>query len=153
MSEHAIDLAAAPDRAWAAVSRAAELWGGELERRGEGGRLRLPVRAGLRRGWAGGEVEVAPLPEGSRLGFRVDEGESRVQAPLLVILLLGALGGLLAAAWPFAPRLLAAAPVGVVLALAAWFLVASRLRTSGPEEFLDTVAALIGEENAGAVNS
>ena len=149
MSEHAIDLAAAPERAWAALGRAADLWGAELERRGEGGRLRIPVTSGVRRGWAGGEVAVEPLAEGSRLSFRVDEGDAHVHTPTLAILTLGAAGALLAAAWPFWPRLLAAAPLGVVLALAAWFLAASRLRSAGPQEFLDMVAAVIGEEKAG----
>jgi len=36
----------------------------------------------------------------------------------------------------------------VVLALAAWFLVSSRLRASGPGELLDMVAAEVGREAA-----
>ena len=38
--------------------------------------------------------------------------------------------------WPFFPRLLQLAPFGAVIALGGWFLVISRLRTSGPDEFL-----------------
>jgi hypothetical protein len=38
------------------------------------------------------------------------------------------------------------APFGAVLALGGWFLVISRLRTSGPEEFLEAVAAQGGQE-------
>lgn len=163
MSEHTIDLAVGPERAQAALARTADLWGAELEpgtprqASAPGGsgksaagrvRLRLPVTTGVRRGWAGGEVAVEPVPGGSRVTFRVDEGESRLQAAVVVILALGAAGGLLAFAWPFWPRLIRLAPIGVVLALAAWFLVSSRLRTSGPDEFLDMVAAVIGEEDS-----
>ena len=43
--------------------------------------------------------------------------------------------------WPFYPQLIAVAPFGALLALGGWFLVVSRLRTSGPDEFLDAVAA------------
>jgi len=102
-SEHEIDLAAPPERALAALARAADLWGAEYEPRagGGGGRLRLAVAAGLRRGWAGGEVSVEPLPEGSRLRFRVDEEETFLHKPRVAVLALGALGGLAAAAWPF----------------------------------------------------
>jgi hypothetical protein len=135
------------------VERAADLWGAELAPGAPGAegaprRLRLATVSGLRRGWAGGELSVEPLPEGVRLSFRVDEGDAALQPALLVILALGAAGGLLAAAWPFWPHLLAVAPLGGVLALAAWFLVASRQRASGPDEFLSLVAAEVGKESA-----
>jgi hypothetical protein len=151
LSEHTIDLAAAPERALAAVARAADLWGGEWERQGKGGRLRIPVRHGLRRGWAGGEVAAEPLPEGARVRFRVDEGGSGVHTAAVAILLPGAAGALVTVAWPFWPGLIALAPLGAILALTAWFLVSSRLRTSGPDEFLDMVAAAIGEEEVADV--
>jgi hypothetical protein len=145
-SEHEIDLAASPERALAALARAADLWGAEYEPGAGGGRLRLAVAAGLRRGWAGGEVSVEPLPEGSRLRLRVDEGKTFLHAPRVAVLALGAVGGLAVVAWPFWPALLPLAPLGAVLALAAWFLVSSRLRASGPGEFLDVVAAEVGQE-------
>jgi uncharacterized membrane protein HdeD (DUF308 family) len=50
-------------------------------------------------------------------------------------------GGLLTVLWPFFPRLLSVAPFGAVVALGGWFLVVSRLRTSGPDDFLKAVAA------------
>lgn len=146
MSEHTIDLAAGPERALAALARTADLWGAEWERQGAGGRLRIPVHHGVRRGWAGGEVAAEPLPEGARVRFRVDEGDTWVHTPVVAILAMGAAGALLTVAWPFWPRLLSIAPFGAVLALATWLLVSSRLRTSGPDEFLDMVAAEVGEE-------
>jgi len=50
-------------------------------------------------------------------------------------------GELLTLAWPFFPSLMTVAPFGAILALGGWFMVVSRLRTSGPDEFLDAVAA------------
>ncbi len=38
--------------------------------------------------------------------------------------------------------LLQVGPLAVVLALAAWFLVVSRLRTSGPNDFLELAAQI-----------
>jgi hypothetical protein len=41
----------------------------------------------------------------------------------------------------------------VVLALAAWFIVLSRLRVSGPEEFLGLVTAIAGGADDGPENA
>lgn len=82
---------------------------------------------------------------GSVLHFAVEESQQAVNRPAFVVLLLGALGAGAATLWPLFPPLLAFAPVGLVLAVAAWLLVASRLRTSGPEDFFELVAS-IGRE-------
>jgi hypothetical protein len=58
-----------------------------------------------------------------------------------MILLVAVAGGLLTVLWPFFPQLMNVAPFGALLALGGWFLVVSRLRTSGPDEFLVAVAA------------
>ncbi len=54
---------------------------------------------------------------------------------------------------PFFPDLFQLLPFAVVLSLAAWFLVVSRLRSSGPEEFLgdlaDSLAAELAAEPTG----
>lgn len=139
MPEHAIDLEASPEKALAAVGRAAEDWGAEFQ----GGQLSLPVVAGIRRGLVTGAVEVGPsvgAEGGSRVVFRPEKASYYVQTQAVVILLLAVAGGLLTLVWPFFPKLIAVAPFGAVLALGGWFLVVSRLRTSGPDEFLDTVA-------------
>ncbi len=138
MEEHAIDLACAPAAALAAATRAASDWGAELA----GGRLHLPVTAGLRRGFMEGELAAEALPDGSRLSFRVEKSEYSVRPGPVAVLLLGALGGLTLVVWPLYPPLLHLAPLGIVLALGAWFIVLSRLRVSGPDEFLERVAAV-----------
>ncbi|HSG38695.1 MAG TPA: hypothetical protein VLE27_03560 [Thermoanaerobaculia bacterium] len=141
MAEHAIELDLPPEQAVAAVGRTAEDWGAEFERNGTGGTLHLPVIAGIRRGLVTGPVEVQPAGEGSRVTFRPEQSIYYVQTAAVVILLLSAFGAVLTFLWPFFPKLLAVAPFGAVLALGGWFLVISRLRSSGPEDFLAAVAA------------
>ena len=89
-----------------------------------------------------GSLTVEPAAGGSVLRFTVEESHQSVNRPAFLILLLGAIGAGAVTLWPLYPPLLSFAPVGVVLALAAWLLVASRLRTSGPEDFLRLVATV-----------
>jgi hypothetical protein len=141
MAEHAIDLDMSPERALSALRQTAEDWGAELQPGGSGGKLRLPVVAGIRRGLVSGPVEVQTVEGGSRLVFRPEESIYYVQTPAVMILILSVLGAALTVLWPFYPKLIAVAPFGALIALGGWFLVVSRLRTSGPDEFLAAVAA------------
>ncbi len=154
MSDHAIELQVEPAGALAAVKEAAELWGAGWEPGVAGGRLALPVVRGVRRGVLRGRLSVRG--EGRRgetgrttLAFEIEEEHQRVNRPAVVVLALGGIGGLLVTLWPFHPPLLAFAPVAVVFAFAAWLLVASRLRTSGPDDFLRLVGELAGEPPGG----
>lgn len=139
--EHAIDLDVPPAEALSALRRTAEDLGAEFQGSGAGGKLHLPVLAGLRRGLVSGDVEILPAAGGSRLTFRPETTIYHVQTQAVMILLLAVAGGLLTILWPFFPKLLAVAPFGALVALGGWFLVISRLRTSGPDEFLEAVAA------------
>jgi hypothetical protein len=139
--EHAIDLDLPPAGALSALRRTAEDWGAELQENGTGGQLHLPVLAGLRRGLMSGPVEIRPAEGGSRLTFRPETSVYYVQTQAVVVLLLAVAGGLLTMLWPFFPKLLEVAPFGAVVALGGWFLVISRLRTHGPDDFLEAVAA------------
>lgn len=141
MPEHAVDLEASPEEALAAVRKAAEDWGAELQ---EEGRLQLPVIAGIRRGLVSGILEVQASGEGSRVVFRPESSFYRVQTAAVMILLLAVAGGILTLIWPFFPQLMPVAPFGALLALGGWFLVVSRLRTSGPDDFLTVVAGVAG---------
>lgn len=141
MTEHAIELDLPPEQAVSAVGRTAEDWGAEFQRDGTGGTLHLPVVAGIRRGLVTGLVEIRPAGGGSRVTFRPERSIYYVQTAAVVILLLSAFGAGLTFLWPFFPKLIAVAPFGAVLALGGWFLVVSRLRSSGPEDFLAAVAA------------
>lgn len=143
MPEHTLRLEERPDAALAALRRAADDWGAELRRRGKepesGLWLYLPVVHGLRRGLIAGPVRVEPAEDGSRIVFRSEESDLSLQAAPVIVLLLAVGGAALAMLWPFFPRLLPLSPFGALLALGGWFLVLSRLRTSGAEEFLGTV--------------
>ena len=133
------EIAVSGDRARAAVSAAAETWGAELEPDAWGGRLVLPVNAGLRQGVLTGTLEVRASGPGSEVEIRIDESEYHLHWQATGIIVVGAVGCLVLLAWPLFPALLAFAPLGIVMALAAWFLIASRLRSNGPLEFLALV--------------
>lgn len=148
--EHEIDLHKPAEETLAAVGRAADAWGAEFQRDGLGGLLRLPVVSGLRRGLLSGPLAVEETPTGSRVTFRPDEAMQYVQTAPVIILLLACVGAVLTVIWPFFPKLLPLAPFGAVTALGGWFLVISRLRSSGPQEFLAMVAA---EAEGGAKGS
>lgn len=141
--QHAVELPLRPDAALGAVARAADDWGAEYTPEGwTGGRLVLPVVAGLRRGLVTARVTAAPAgDDGTRLVLAVEEAVYRLHLASIVLLLLALAGAVTTVVWPFFPRLLAIAPLGLALALAAWLLVIARLANSGPEEFLAQVAA------------
>ena len=149
-----VRVAAGREETLAAVSSAAEDWGAGWEPSGRGGSLELPVRAGLRHGHQRGRIEVehaagSPADREGRTEvlFRVERSEYRLWIAAIVILLLSAAGGVLTVIWPFWPELLELAAFGAVIALSGWFLVVTRLRNQGAEEFLETVAAYAeGEE-------
>ena len=139
MPEHTLTLEQRPDAALAALRRAADDWGAELRKEDGDLWLYLPVVHGLRRGLIAGPVQVEPAESGSRIVFRPEDSDVSVQAASVIVLLLAVGGAALASLWPFFPNLLPLAPFGAILALGGWFLVLTRLRTSGAEEFLGTV--------------
>lgn len=139
---YSIRVSADAPAALAAVGRAAEEWGAAWEAGSSGGRLELPVSAGLRHGHLVGPVAVSAAGIGeAEVSFRPERSEFHLWAAAVVILAIAAVGGVLTVIWPFYPELLAAAPFGAVLALSAWFLVITRLQNRGAEEFLELVAA------------
>jgi hypothetical protein len=155
--EHSIDLSTSPAAARRALAAAAADWGAEVEPieapgRPEdcAGRLLLPVVAGLRRGLLAGPVTVEESGAGARLTFRPERQDYVVETSVVAMLLVAAAGGILGVAWPLVPRLLPVAPLGVVLALSGWFLLASRQRGRGPRDFLEAVAAHAAAEPAAA---
>ncbi len=148
MREHSVEIPHEPREVLAAAARAADLWGAGWERAIDGGRLELPVTAGVRRGVVAGRVKVEPAGAGSRITFAVDESRYHLNRPAVAVLAFGALGGIGTTLWPFYPKLLSFAPLAVVLALAAWLLVVARLRTSGPEDFLALVAEMPEDPSA-----
>jgi len=145
----ALSAGVGEEQARRAVAIVAEDWGAEWE--AEHDRLTLAVTAGLRIGWVRGPVRFERPTEGQPfdLCFRVKESEFALQKPAVAFLLLAAIGGLFTMVWPFFahinPGLLQLAPLAALFALGGWFLVVSRLRNAGPEEFLVAVAKVAEE--------
>jgi hypothetical protein len=146
--EPSIELPDPPATVRAHLEQVATAWGAELEPEDWGGKLALPVVSGLRRGVAFGRVTISPLDGGeggSRVVFRPEQVDLYLNVAAVAFLVLSLAGALLTVIWPIFPKLLPIAPLGALLALGGWFLVISRLRNSGPREFLETLA-VVGAE-------
>ena len=138
MREHSLELPDDPVTSLNLVAMAADDWGGMWQAEGRGGgRLGLPVIAGVRRGWVAGRLTVEPAGDGSRLTYRVDKSEYRVETSAALILLVASLGAIVTVIAPLFPALLRLLPISIVLCLMAWFFVVARLRNTGPEEFFE----------------
>lgn len=131
-----VDVPVTPPEALRGVAQLAEAWGGGWEAEGvSGGKLVLPVMAGLWRGWVGGPLTVEKSGEGTRVTFQEEESSYRLDIPAVVTLIIAGAGAFTTVIAPFIPRLLALVPVGLFLALGAWLFIVARLKNSGPEEF------------------
>jgi hypothetical protein len=140
MKEYRLDHDADPEEILATVSAVAEEWDAQWDPATGGGRLYLPVVAGLRRGLLSGTLEVrAAAGGGTRLTLSAETTHWRVHRSAAALLVLGALGALPVILWPLSADVLALAPVGLVFMFLAWFMVVSRLRTAGGPEFLEAV--------------
>jgi hypothetical protein len=147
--EHRVELAETlPSEALEVLEQASQIWGGEWQRQGNGGTLTLPVSAGLRHGHVKGEVSAERSGRGSALAFRIERIQYRLHVPAIVILVVGAAGGLLVVFAGFHPPLFELVPAGTILSLAAWFLVVSKLRTRGSAEFFALVTELASSDRA-----
>lgn len=137
----AVTVAGGRTLALAAVGRAAEDWGASWQEGGGGGRLELPVSAGLRHGRVTGRIDVSSGRGGeTEVAFHPERSDYWVWTPAVAILLVAVAGAATTVLWPFYPSLLPVAPFGAILALGAWFLVVTRLQNRGAEEFLELVA-------------
>jgi uncharacterized membrane protein len=87
-----------------------------------------------------GQLTVEPTGDGSRLTYRVDASEYRVQRSAALTLLVAGLAAIVITIAPLFPVLLRLLPIAIVLCLMAWFFVVARLRNSGPEEFFEELA-------------
>jgi len=145
--ENSVEIDRSVEQALALVERAAEEWGAEHQLEAGRARVALPVRAGLRQGIVEAEISAETIEAGTRLTLHEIRSHWQLQISAVVVLLISAAGGIVAALWPFFPGLIPMAPFGAVLALSGWFLVISRLRTSRPADFLRTVE-LLAEKGA-----
>lgn len=140
-----VRLELGPEEALAAVEHAAEFWDAEWHRHGTGGRLELPVVAGLRRGTISARLSAELEDDATTLTVRIESSRYKLQNAAVSILALGGFGGLCLTLWPLYPPLLALAPVALILLVVAWLVIASRLQNSGLEEFLELVESAESE--------
>ncbi len=143
---------ATEDATFRALDQSAMGWGAQWQRHGTGGRLELPVVAGLRRGQIVGSVSSSCQDGGVRLECAIEHQQYRLQGRELVVLLFGALGGLFIVLAPFLPDLFELIPIAGILLLLAWFLVVARVRHQGLADFFDDVKDE-AETNAGQESS
>lgn len=147
--EHRIDLDCPPAEALAAVGKAAEAWGADWQRGIDGGRLDLPIAAGIRHGLVKGRLEIERRGAGSSVHYRTEDAVYVVRTAPVAILVMAGAGGVMTVIWPFFPALLPLAPLGGIIALSGWFLVVSRLSTSSPDDFLRLVAEVAAGDEDG----
>ena len=139
----------APRAALRLLAETADSWGAGWQADGErGGRLALPVLAGVRHGWVAGEVEVEAAGEGSRLVYRVEESAYQLDKASVLTLTIAACGALITVIGPLIPQLFRLVPIGILLSVAAWLFIVRRLRNSGPEEFFEFLADGPGENGS-----
>ncbi len=140
MDAFEVECEAPPERVLPAVATVAAEWDAQWDPGRGGGQLYLPVVAGLRRGLLSGRLEArASAGGGTRLTLAAETTHWRVHRSAAAVLVLGAAGAVPVMLWPLSAELLALAPVGLVFIFLAWFMVVSRLRTLGAEEFLEAV--------------
>ncbi len=147
MQDFRVSVALSVEESLDAVERAAELWGADWHRHGTGGRLELPVHAGVRRGTITARLSTEPKAQGNgtALVVQVESSHYRLQTTAVSILAAGGLGALALTLWPLYPPILALAPVALILIVVAWLVIASRLQNSGVEEFLELVGSAAAE--------
>jgi len=138
---HRLAIDASPETVSTAARRALEDWGGTGEGAASELAITLPVVAGLRRGSVRARLAIAAEGAASEVVLRVEEARLEVNVGACAVLALAALGGIASVSWPWFPQLLPAVPLALVLAVGGWLLIASRLRSAGPEEFLEAIAA------------
>ena len=144
MNRHSAEVPLTISEAPAAIAAAADAWGAEWQGDAadrQTGRLALPVVFGLRRGVLVGRVAIEPAGDRARLTWVLEESHLEIQRSSVALLVLALVLLLPALAWPFHPPLLTLLPLAAITGLAAWWLVISRLRNSGPEEFFGTVGS------------
>lgn len=136
-----LELDAPPAEVGAALAELAAAWDADWTPAAGGGQLALPVVHGLRRGVETGDVRLMRLGERrTRLAWTLAASRLAVDRGSVAVLSFAAVPLVVTVAWPFWPALFALVPFAAVTGLVAWWLVVSRLRSRGPEEFFAELA-------------
>ena len=138
------------EAALAALATTVEAWAGEWTAQGDGGELRVPVEAGLRRGFLRARVSAAAVSGGSEVVLEVVEARWWVHRAAVALLLGAAIPALAGALWPFYPAVGPLVPLGLGLGVASWLAILARLRHRGSAELLADVEAAMEEPRGGS---
>ena len=138
------------EAALAALATTVEDWQGEWKPSGQGGELRVPVEAGLRRGFLHARATATTADRGSELAIEVIESRWWVHRTAFALLLGAAIPAVAVVLWPFYPPIAPLVPLGLVLGAAAWLAILARLRHRGVPEFVADVEATLNEQRSGA---
>ena len=138
------------DAALQALATTVEVWQGEWSPSGQGGELRVPVEAGLRRGFLHARVTATSAEGGSELAIAVIESRWWIHRTAFALLLGAAVPAIAGILWPFFPALAPLVPLGLVLAAASWLAILARLRHRGAAELVADVEATLQEPSPGA---
>lgn len=150
MTPRSLELARPVGAVRAAVAETAEAWDAAWSPGIDGGRIELPVVFGLRRGVVVGALELTRLgDERTRVVFAPESSRLHVERAAVAVLSFAAVPLVVTVAWPFWPVLFPLVPFAAVTGLVAWWLVISRLRSRGPEEFLAALAAHLAAGEGG----
>jgi len=137
VKSHARELELPAGDARIALAEAAEACAAGWQGDERGGRLALPVVFGLRRGVVVGRIEVVRLgDERTRLEWTLEESHLELEKSSVAVLSIAVVPLVAAVVSPFWPALFPLVPFAAIFGLVAWWLVVSRLRNFGPEEFL-----------------
>ena len=121
----------------------------EWHRSGTGGRLTLPLSAGLRHGLATGDLTSDSRGSKTRIDLELHPFEYHLHRPAAYVLLIGALGAVAMVLVPIFPALVGFVPLGFLALLLAWFLVLSQIKNRSPEDFLSVVCEIAEEGHQG----
>ncbi|HET9765788.1 MAG TPA: hypothetical protein VFS60_03005, partial [Thermoanaerobaculia bacterium] len=135
--------------ALAALVSTVEDWGGEWTASDEGGELRLPVEAGLRRGFVRARAAATVQGRGSELTVEVVEARWWLHRTAVALLLAAAVPAVAGVLWPFYPVLAPLVPLGLVLGAASWLAILARMRHRGPAELITDVERALAEPRRG----
>jgi hypothetical protein len=137
------------DAALAALATTVEDWHGEWTASGQGGELRVPVEAGLRRGFLRARVTATSHDRASELAIEVLESRWWLHRTAFALLLAAAIPAIAAMLWPFYPAVAPLVPLGLVLGAASWLAILARLRHRGAAELAGDVEAALAEPKHG----
>ena len=116
---------------------------------GRGGRLLLPVTAGLRHGFVVGEIEARESGEATELCYRIEHSEYALHVASVGVLLFGGVGALLTIIAPLFPdQLWQMVPFGLLLMVVAWLMVVSKIRHRSAEDFFRLLSEVVDNEQA-----